>query len=164
MTDSPDSVRFVEFAWFMAVLSTGVATGVMAGHALLLGRFFNWVIESDRAEMFRLNYPVFMQAKKPGIFFDNLFTLALIIITAYNALLFLTKQISVLPVVAAGLQWLFVLIFVGSGFAAVERELLTKGNVSREVVRRFRFLNSRITALSAALLLASFTCLLLLRV
>jgi hypothetical protein len=157
-------MEFIEFVWFLAVLSTGVAAGAMTGHALLLGRFFNWVFASSRSEMFRLSYPPFIQAKKPQLFFDHLFTIALLVITAYNVLLLLTARISTLSLAAAGLQWLFVLIFFGTGFATLERELLAQGNISPEGVRRFLSFNTWITALSAILLLASFSCLVLMKV
>jgi len=156
-------MEFLELAWFVAVLSTGVAAGAMAGHAFLLGRFFNWVFESGRTEMFRQNYPVFMQDKKPQLFFDHLFTVALLVTTAYNVLLFFTNRICTLSVVAAGLQWLFVVVFMGTGFAALERELFTKGNTSPERVKRFLSLNTPLIALSALLLLGSFACLVLMR-
>ena len=154
---------FVEFVWLVAVLSTGVAAGAMAGHASLLGRFFNWVFESGRAEMFRENYPVFMEAKKPQLLFDNLFTIALLITTAFNVLLYFTHRISSLALIAAALQWLFVAVFLGSGFAALERELFTKGNTSPETVKRFLSLNTPLVGLSTLLLMASFACLVLVK-
>jgi hypothetical protein len=45
-----------------------------------------------------------------------------------------------------------------SGFASLEAELLVKGNVSPERVQRFLSLNTRVTTLSAILLLASLAC------
>jgi hypothetical protein len=157
-------MEFRELAWFLAAISTGVAAGAMTGHALLLGRFFNWVFESDKTEMFRLSYPVFVQARKPQLFFDNLFTAALLVTTAYNVVLWLAGQICALPLLAAGFQWLFVLAFLGTGFAALEGELLAKGNISPERARRFLSLNTRMTALFAILLLGSFSCLVLMKV
>ncbi len=133
------------------------------GHVLLLGRFFQWVFESNRAEIFRLSYPPFVQAKRPQVFFDHLFTLALLAVTAYNVILWLSARMCTLALVAAGAQWLFVLIFFGTGFASLEGELLAHGNVSPQPVRRFLSLNPWITAVSAILLLASFACLVLIR-
>lgn len=156
MTDTNSVVSVVGF---VAVIATGMATGAMVGHALLLGRFFTWVFESNRIEMFRESYPLFMQTKRPQLFFDNLFTVALLVTIANNVVLWLADRIAVLPVLAMGLQWLFVLAFFGSGFAALEGELLTRGNITAERVQRFLSLNTRMTALSAILLLASFACL-----
>jgi len=156
-------MELLPLAWLFAVLSTAVAAGAMAGHALLLGRFFEWMFASGRTDSFRQVYPVFIKAKKPQLFFDNLFTAALLITTAYVVLLWLGGRVCGLSVAAAGLQWLFVLVFFGSGFATLESELLAKGNISPERVHRFLSLNAPMTALSAILLLASLVCLLLMK-
>ncbi len=148
-------------AWLLAILATGIAAGAMAGHALLLGRFFNWIFESNRTEMFRQSYPVFIREKKPELLFDNLFILALLLTNAYEVLLWRADRIDALSLAAAGSQWLFVLIFFGSGFASLERELLVKGNIAPDRVQRFLSLNTPMTVLSAILLLASLTCLVL---
>lgn len=152
-------MAILECVRLVAVLSTGIAAGAMAGHALLLGRFFNWVFASDRADIFRLTYPVFMQAKQPQRFFDNLFTLALLMVTAYDVLLWWTDRINPLHLTAGALQWAFVLIFFGTGFATLESELLARGDISPQRVHRFLSLNTAMTGLSAILLLASFACL-----
>jgi len=148
-------------AWLLAILATGIAAGAMAGHALLLGRFFNWIFESNRTEMFRQSYPEFIREKKPELLFDNLFILALLLTNAYEVLLWRADRIDALSLAAAGSQWLFVLIFFGSGFASLERELLVKGNIAPDRVQRFLSLNTPMTVLSAILLLASLTCLVL---
>lgn len=150
-----------EIVWFAAVLSTGIAAGAMAGHALLLGRFFQWTFESNGAEAFRLTYPRFIQARRPQFFFDHLFTLALLLVTAYDVILLLSARLCALALLAAGSQWLFVAIFFGSGFASLEGKVLAQGDVSPERVRRFVSLNPRITIVSAILLLASFVLLML---
>lgn len=152
-----------DVAWYLAVLSTGVAAGAMTGHALLLGRFFTWVFATGRTEMFGLHYPAFIAAKKPQRLFDHLFTLALLAVTAHAVLLWFADRISALSLAAAGLQWLFVAIFFGTGFAALEVELFTTGTASPERAARFLALNTRVTAVSALLLLASFACLVLVR-
>jgi len=146
---------------FLAVLATGIAAGAMAGHALLLGRFFNWVFESNRTEMFRQSYPVFIREKRPELLFDNLFSLALLVTSAYAVLLWRVDRIDALALAAVGLQWFFVMVFFGSGFASLERELLVRGNITPDRVQRFLSLNTRMTVLSAILLLASLACLVL---
>ncbi|MEW6440516.1 MAG: hypothetical protein AB1640_06210 [bacterium] len=154
---------FSDFAWLIAVLTTGTAAGAMTGHTLLLGRFFNWIFESDRTEVFRQNYPAFMEARKPQRFFDHLFTAALVATTAYAVLLFLTDRIGTMALIAAGLQWLFAAVFFGTGFAGLEQDLFIRGAVSPEKIRRFLSLNTPLIALSSLLLLVSFACLLLMK-
>ena len=153
-----------DMLWFAGVVSTGVATGAMMGHALLLGRFFQWTFQSNKAEAFRLTYPAFVQAKRPQLYFDHLFTVALLLVTVYNVVLFVAARGCTLSLIAAGSQWLFVAIFFGSGFGALEADLLAQGDASPQRVRRFLLLNPRIVTLSAILLLLSFSCLVLMSV
>src|SRR3972149_3874042 len=86
--------------------------------------------------MSRICFSGILQARKPQLFFDNLFTAALLVTTAYNVVLWLAGQICALPLLAAGFQWLVVLTFLGTGFAGLEGELLAKGNISPERARR----------------------------
>jgi hypothetical protein len=140
-----------------------MATGAMVGHTVLLGRFLTWMFESGRTEVFKDTYPGFIQEKSPQLLFDNLFTLTILVTTAFNAFLYLSGQLSVLSLLAVAFQWAFVGVFFGTGFAKVEAELFKNGNTSPELVSTFVKRNIPLCALSSALLLGSLTCLLLMK-
>ncbi len=152
-------VDWIECVWFLALLLTGIAAGALAGHALLLGRFLAWFFQSGRIDLFRETYPPFLQAKKPERFFDSLFTAALLATAAFNTALFEAGRACFLALAALGLQGLFVAVFFGTGFGALERDLFTKADTAPEQVKRFLSLNTPVLALSALLLAASFGCL-----
>ena len=152
-----------QLAWVVTVVLTGTAAGAMVGHTILLGRFLNWMFESAGAEMFKNTYPVFIRDKSPQLLFDNLFTLTILITTAFNAYLYLSGQATALSLLAVGFQWAFLGVFIGSGFAKVEAELFKNANTSPELVNTFVKRNIPLCALSAALLLASFVCLALMQ-
>ena len=149
--------------WLVTAVLTGTAAGAMVGHTLLLGRFLNWMFESNRTEVFRDTYPAFIQAKKPQVLFDNLYTLTILVTTAFNAYLYLSGQLTAASVLAVGFQWAFVGIFFGTGFAKVEADLFKQGNTSTALVDTFVKRNIPLCALSSILLLASLVCLLLMR-
>ncbi len=152
-----------QFAWLVTVVLTGTAAGAMVGHTILLGRFLNWMFESGRTEVFKDTYPAFIQEKSPQLFFDNLFTLTILVTTAFNAYLSLSGRLATLSLLAVGLQWAFVGVFFGTGFAKVEAELFKNGNTSPELVGTFVKRNIPLCALSSVLLLASFVCLVLMK-
>ena len=152
-----------QFAWLVTVVLTGTAAGAMVGHTVLLGRFLNWMFESGRTEVFKDTYPAFIQEKSPQLLFDNLFTLTILVTTAFSAYLYLSGQVTALSLLAVGFQWVFVGVFFGTGFAKVEAELFKQGNTSPELVSTFVKRNIPLCALSAVLLLASFVCLVLMR-
>lgn len=147
--------------WLVTVVFTGTAAGAMVGHTLLLGRFLNWMFESNRTEVFRDTYPVFIQSKKPQVLFDNLFTLTILVTTAFNAYLYLSGRLNAFSLLAVGFQWAFVGVFFGTGFAKVEADLFKEGNTSPELVGTFVRRNLPLCSLSSILLLASLVCLLL---
>jgi hypothetical protein len=150
-------------AWLVTVVLTGTAAGAMVGHTVLLGRFQNWMFESGRTEVFKDTYPVFIREKNPQLLFDNLFTLTLLVTTAFNAYLYLSGQVTALSLLAVAFQWAFLAVFVGSGLAKVETELFKNANTSPELVNTFVKRNIPLCALSAVLLLASFVCLTLMK-
>lgn len=151
------------FAWLVTVVLTGTAAGAMVGHTVLLGRFLSWMFESGRTEVFKHTYLVFIREKSPQLLFDNLFTLTILVTTAFNAYLYLSGQVTALSLLAVGCQWAFVGVFFGTGFAKVETELFKQGNTSPDLVGTFVKRNTPLCALSAVLLLASFVCLILMR-
>ncbi len=152
-----------QIAWLVTVVLTGPAAGAMVGHTVLLGRFLNWMFESGRTEVFKDTYPLFIQEKSPQLLFDNLFTLTIVVTTAFNAYLYLSGQVTALSLLAVAFQWAFVGVFFGTGFAKVEAELFKNGNTSPVLVNTFVKRNIPLCALSAVLLLASFVCLALMR-
>ncbi len=152
-----------QFVWLVTVVLTGTAAGAMVGHTVLLGRFLNWMFESGRTEVFKDTYPAFIREKSPQLLFDNLFTLTILVTTAFNAYLYLSGRFATLSLLAVAFQWVFVGVFFGTGFAKVEAELFKNGNTSPELVGTFVKHNIPLCALSSVLLLASFVCLALMR-
>lgn len=48
-------------AWALATATTGLVGGFFLGHALILGRFLDWLIVSGRGRVLADTYPVFRQ-------------------------------------------------------------------------------------------------------
>lgn len=156
-------MEFERLAWLVTVVLTGTAAGAMAGHTLLLGRFLTWFFASGRTEVFRETYPVFLREKKPQLLFDHLFTLTILVTTAFNAYLCLSGRMAGLSLLAVALQWAFVGVFFGTGFAKLETELFKREDTSPDRVDTFVKRNVPLCAASSILLLASLVCLLLMR-
>ncbi len=145
--------------WLISLILTGAAAGAMAGHTILFGRFLNWMFETGRTDVFKVTYPVFLREKRPQLLFDHLFTLAILVTTAFSAYLYLSGEPDPLALLAVAFQWAFVGVFFGTGFAGLEAELFKNGNTSKEVVTPFVKRNVPVCGISSVLLLASLTCL-----
>lgn len=149
---------------FIAVLSSGIAAGAMTADFLLVGRFLNWFFTTGNIEMFRKSYPVFLKTKKAGLVFDGIFPIAIVAGLAYLLFLLLNGLASVTAIGAVALQWVFIMVFYGTGFAGLEKRLFGGGAISPEDARRFLKMNMPVLAVMAALLLGSFTLFLCMRV
>lgn len=118
--------RLYWLLWALATATTGLLGGLFLGHALLLGRFLDWLLISGRASTLAATYPLFREG--PGRTGLEVF--------------YAVAALQVLAGVAFGLvslsngraRWLGVLVGLGaiawpivhyaSGFAAVESRVL----------------------------------------
>ncbi|MBI4767578.1 MAG: hypothetical protein HY787_23780 [Deltaproteobacteria bacterium] len=126
--------------WFLAVLTTGLAAGEMLGEFLLLGRFQSWFFETGNSEMFDQTYLLFRRTKRPDRIFNAVYLIAILVGLAYLVFLLFRGRLELLPVLAVVMQWLFLLVFYGSGFARIEHALF-EGGSSKDLADKFRSMN-----------------------
>ncbi len=149
--------------WLLSVITAGLAAGQMLGEFLLLGPFQSWFIETGNSEMFRKSYVQFRKTSKAARIFNAVYIVAMLAGIAYLAFLLFTGKLGVMPVLAVVSQWLFLLVFYGSGFAGLEHKVFA-GNESRALADKFRSMNVPSLGIYALLWCASFCILVLMRV
>jgi len=149
--------------WVLAVFSAGLAAGQMLGEFLLLGPFQSWFFETGNSEIFRKSYVQFRKTKKAARIFNAVYIIAILAGIAHAVLLLFIGKLGVLSVVAIVLQWLFLLVFYGSGFAKLEHKIFD-GDTSKELADKFRSMNVPYLGIYALLWCASFCILLFMRV
>jgi hypothetical protein len=149
--------------WLLSVITAGLAAGAMLGEFLLLGPFQSWFFETGNSEMFRKSYVQFRKTRRSARIFNAVYIIALLAGIAYLVFLLVSGKIAVLPIVAIVLQWLFLLVFYGSGFAGLEHKIFD-GNTSKELTDKFRSMNVPSLGIYALLWCASFFILVFMRV
>jgi len=149
--------------WLIAVIMAGLAAGQMLGEFLLLGPFQSWFFETGNAEMFRRSYVQFRKTKRSARVFNAVYIIAMLAGIAYLAFLLFTGKLGVIPVLAVVPQWLFLLVFYGSGFAKLEHKIFD-GNTSKELADKFRSMNVPSLGIYALLWCASFCILVFMRI
>jgi hypothetical protein len=149
--------------WLLAVFTAGLAAGQMLGELLLIGRFQSWFFETGNAEMFRKSYVLFRKTKKANRLFHAVYVAAILLNTVYVIALLLAGKLAVLPVIAVALQWLFIVVFYGSGFAGIEKELFA-GSDSKQLGDRFLRMNIPSLCIYSLLLCAAFCILVIMRI
>jgi hypothetical protein len=149
--------------WLLAVITAGLAAGQMLGEFLLLGRFQSWFFETGNADLFRKTYLVFRKTRRPNLIFNAVYGVAMLAGIAYLAFLQFTVGIGAFPAIAVVLQWLFILVFIGSGFAKLEGEIF-EGNMSKELAGKFLSRNVPNLGIYSLLWCASFCLLVVVKV
>ncbi len=56
--------------WCSTTILTGILAGYMVSHSTMLGRFFNWFIESGNVDLLHRTYTVFRKASRPQALYD----------------------------------------------------------------------------------------------
>jgi hypothetical protein len=134
----------------------------MLGHALILGRFLDWMLLSD-PRLLASTYPVFAgSAGRGGLgAFYALCGLQVIAALILLALAALTRRHRLAATVAAATAVLWPLVHYGSGFGAVEATVL-RGTLPAppETTAQFLASNAPVHAVHAALLVVGLIALL----
>lgn len=149
--------------WLISAITAGLAAGQMLGEFLLLGPFQSWFFETGNSEMFRKSYVQFRKTRRSARIFNAVYIIAMLAGLAYLAFLLFTGKLGVMPVLAIAPQWLFLLVFYGSGFARLEHKIFA-GNASKELSDKFRSMNVPSLGIYALLWCASFCALVFMRV
>lgn len=113
-------------AWILATATTGIVGGFFLAHALLFGRFLDWLLMSGRARVLSETYPVFRQGPStPGLeVFYAIASLQVVAGVAF-AIVGVVSRRSVSTAILVGLASLsWPVVHYASGFGALEAQVL----------------------------------------
>jgi hypothetical protein len=151
--------------WLLASLTTGLVAGFMLGHALILGRFLEWMLVNDPRQL-AASYPVFARSAG-GVGLTAFYAICGLQVVAALALVALSlgaRRHRLAAGIAAAAAIVWPLVHYGSGFGAVEAAVLRSATpVVPEVAARFRVLNLPVHAAHAVTLLVGLVALLAMR-
>jgi len=139
-------------SWFLAAVLTGIVTGFMLGHALILARFVDWLLLAGAPALSQA-YPAFRAtAGRTGL--DAFYAVAGLQLVGTSAFLLVAlmagrHRAAALVAGVAGALWIGV--HYASGFGALEASVV-RADVPREVVGRFVDWNTPIHFFHAATL------------
>ena len=148
--------------WLLAAVTTGLVAGFMLGHALILGRFLDWMLTSD-PHLLATTYPAFARsAGSTGLtLFYAICGLQIIAAPALLALALGARRHRLGAGVAAITAVAWPMLHYASGFGAVETVALRSATaVSGDVATRFLAWNLPVHAGHAGLLLVGLVALL----
>lgn len=128
------------FFWYFTTIITGILAGFMISHAIMLGRFFTWFVESGNMDLLRSSYSVFRQAKSPQVLYNLFLYIGLISGIIWTGLAYIRKKDRVLATIA-GLSTLWVAtIFRFLNFDYME-EAVVSGVADEKIAQSYASLN-----------------------
>lgn len=150
-------------SWALAVALTGVVAGFMIGHALLLGRYIDWLLQSDRQAVVSQTYSVFAHsAGRLGLAVYYAVCAAQVLAALAFAIISLVARHRPLAGAIAGLAGgIWPAVHYASGFAALEAAVLRSTTVvTASVARSFVAWNGPVHIFHGAMLMISLAALL----
>jgi hypothetical protein len=155
----PAVLRLRTAFWYSTTVLTGILAGFMVSHAIMLGRFFNWYVESGNGALLRQTYTVFRLESSPQVPYNIPLYLALLSGILWAILCFIAKKDRIVAL-TAGLSTLWVgVIFYASELREAEEAVLT-GTASEALTQHYLAVNIPVHSAFAAIYLVSFVLLL----
>jgi hypothetical protein len=148
--------------WLLASVTAGLVAGFMLGHALILGRFLEWMLVNDPRQL-AATYPAFARSVGSGglTVFYAICGLQVVAALALLALSLGARRHRLGAGVAAITAVLWPVVHYGSGFGAVEAVALRSVTpASSDVAASFQALNLPVHIAHAATLLVGLGALL----
>lgn len=149
--------------WAAAAVTTGLVAGFMLSHALLLGRYLDWLLASGRAKVLADTYPVFARSAGSA-WLDAYYAVAglqILAALAFAVVSIVTRRHGVAGVIVGAAAVLWPVMHYASGFGALEAAVLRSTvEVPGDVAARFIRWNGPIHFFHAATLGTAFGVLL----
>lgn len=158
MRDSP-AMRAFWTAWVATTMLTGVLSGYMVSHSIMLGRFFDWFVESGNLDLLHRTYTVFRAASGAHLTYDIPLYLHLAAGICLVVLAFVVKRHRTIAVLAGLSTWWTGSIFMVLDLDEAEDAVLT-GVADPAMTQYYLDINIPVHATFAAIYLCSMALLL----
>ena len=146
--------------WCSTTILTGILAGFLLSHSVMLGRFFQWFVESGNENLLHQTYTVFREASNPHIAYYTPVYLAFISGIVWTVYAFIAKRDRIIAV-TAGLSTVWVgVIFSISDLDKAEEAVLT-ATADPSLTQLYTSINLPLHTLFAAMYVVSLFLLLL---
>jgi hypothetical protein len=147
--------------WALATATTGLVGGFFLGHALLLGRFIDWLLTSGRARTLAETYPVFRQGTATLDVFYAIAGLQVLAGLAFAIVCVVARRTITIGLLAGLLSVSWPVVHYASGFGAIEASVLrSTTEAPRHVVEAFVTYNTPVHLYHVGALLVALAALL----
>lgn len=135
MSDKMIIRRLYWVLWFAVTVLTGILSGFLVSHSVMLGRFFTWLIKSGNNQVFVDTFSVFREATHANVHYNLFLWASLVVGVAWTVVCFILRKTRIVAVIAGLSSFWVGSVFFASGFAAAEEAVAT--GTAPETVRHF---------------------------
>jgi hypothetical protein len=132
--------KFYWSFWCITAVLNGVLTGYMVSHSIMLGRFFNWYLESGKEGLLHQTYTVFRASNNAYRLYDIPLGLHLVVGGVWVVLALLVRRQRIIALLAGLATYWVAAIFLGTGLGTAEDAVLT-ATATPELTQRYLMLN-----------------------
>lgn len=127
--------RVYRVLWVAITMLTGILSGFLLSHSVMLGRYFTWLIKSGNNQVFVDTFSVFRAATHANVHYNMFLWISLLFGIIWTVFCFIVKKSRVVACIA-GISSLWVgFVFFASGFSDAEEAVAT--GLADEAVRQF---------------------------
>jgi len=135
MTEKNILFRIYRVLWVAITMLTGILSGFLLSHSVMLGRYFTWLIESGNNHVFTDTFSVFREATGANVHYNMFLWISLLVGITWAVFCFIVKKSRIVACIA-GLSSLWVgFVFFASNFSTAEAAVAT--GTADEAVRQF---------------------------
>lgn len=122
--------------WFLATITTGVLAGFLTSHAVMLGRFFSWLLQNDYNSVFIDYFSVFREETSANLHYNLFLYFGLIAGIGFTIMSFIKKKTRIVALIA-GISTIWVsIVFFTWDFYKVEEAVAT-GVADAAIIEKF---------------------------
>ncbi|MBN1183528.1 MAG: hypothetical protein JXB49_14660, partial [Bacteroidales bacterium] len=126
--------------WFSVTIATGILSGFLLSHSIMLGRFFSWLIKSGNEQVFTDYFSVFRSVTHANIHYNIMLYVGLLSGFFWIVICFLSRRSRIVSVTAGFSTFWVGFIFFFSKFASIE-EAVSTGAADAATYQSFLNLN-----------------------
>lgn len=113
-------VKIYWVLFFLTIITTGMLSGFITSHSVMLGRFFTWCVENNHTEVFSSYFAQFRIETRANVHYNLILWINMIIGILWTITCFINKRSRIVAVIAGISTFWVGSVFFASNFAEME--------------------------------------------
>lgn len=145
--------------WFSVTIATGILSGFLVSHSIMLGRFFTWLVESGHEQFFVEYFSKFRTATHANVHYNIMLYVGLFSGILWIITCFLSRKSRIVSITAGFSTFWVGSVFFATEFSSIE-DAVSTGSADAATLQSFITMNLPLHITFAVIYTLSFTVLL----